>query len=1205
MSGLEPIAALSLACNILQVVGVGREAVRLVRQVYRDGTIDPALKENAGTLEELSARILPSTTATSSSANSTNSTPQDKQLASLADKCQGAARDLQEEVNFLNGPPTKAKLVATLKIAAKTTWRKRRLERNLANSPNTNSERSVTMDTDLLALDAEFRAFIDEYRKGHTDTADLTRKHITMETNRNEEAVKSHVTERVSQAENSLKEHIVLAFRDMAKQGQDAQLDAKRRQLLQSLKFDRMNERRNLVSPSHPFTFSWMLQDGSEVNESQLPDGTPDRRNNDLELYYAPSSWDSFSDWLRSTETVYWISGKPGSGKTTLIKYLLDQPRLQEYLNLWRPDSTVISHFFWRPGTTMQQSIRGLFCSVLYQLLLGNDEVVEQVLSKYDRNSNKDTETDWSGEELQSALHDVVNHYPKPIAIFLDGLDEVLPKDGVLRLLEVIHRLRELNDLGGKIKMCLGSRREPLFCKQLGIYPQLRLEQLNRIDLQHYGNGNINIPLDYQITMGTTYSFCHKMDRFSQERLPSRTELKEWLVDSLVGKAQGVFLWLCLTATTVTKALHEGETLEDLEHRIESLPGELSDLYADMWARMNHSDHFKIRAASYLQLAIENDSFEYPLNPFVMMVATTLEMAEQLLQSSPFNHAVVSSLIEACEKTRRDVVSRCAGLLACPNIEEAQVEEVKGLLPWHEDCSSLIPYVSRFPAYSFLHRTARDFLTDTEAGQIILSWGTFPGCRAYLQLSRGRLEICRLFNMPLWCKSGGLLSEIFDANEVGRFFLQTRETIRKQTLRLGNSGHDKSAKIEISRLLLVCEQLFNDGYLGGAPTIPPMSLKFEQNPLNAERYYIYHGVTVNRRDEFLIEAASHSSYAPDTWNYLLPIIESRNVDSDTLSQLLVHACSFGGALRSPLEGLDARLKAIETILGWGASPYCKTSRRNRAGGFIGTLILTYETPFKKLMMSVWDVATNYSIDNSQSQRLLSLIGLFVAHGADLREEVHVAIEVEGGLIEFRDLWRDLDHHRQVKPSTRSPREVVHSPEGSMHVVLIMGCPASAIITKILKIWQLEPFPPMGWLAEAKDMSKSDVGKGHTIAVVDVSELDDRIRGVHLGPTLFLGDMFPLRFGDSLEDGLQELAQLAGNGLHGVALKAHSSSGDRGVLSHVLVPLEVQERAAHVLEQLRSTDVPAIERRREVRLRLGVCTPLEEEEWQNNTLWDRT
>lgn len=125
MSGLEPIAALSVACNILQIVGVGLETVRVARKVYQDGELDPALVENAKILDNLSKSVR----SIKPGASTTRLKTQEKQLLDLADRCERAARDLQEEVNFLNGPPTKAKLVATLKIATKTTWRKRRLDK--------------------------------------------------------------------------------------------------------------------------------------------------------------------------------------------------------------------------------------------------------------------------------------------------------------------------------------------------------------------------------------------------------------------------------------------------------------------------------------------------------------------------------------------------------------------------------------------------------------------------------------------------------------------------------------------------------------------------------------------------------------------------------------------------------------------------------------------------------------------------------------------------------------------------------------------------------------------------------------------------------------------------------------------------------------------------------------------------------------------
>lgn len=139
MSGLEPIAALGLACNILQVVGIGRETVRLARKVYQDGELDPALGENAELLRKISDAIRTTATATAA---------RDKQLLNLADKCHGAARNLDEEVKFLHGVPGgKAKLMVALRVAAKTTWRKRRLD----NLDRKLKETEAHLQTGLLA----------------------------------------------------------------------------------------------------------------------------------------------------------------------------------------------------------------------------------------------------------------------------------------------------------------------------------------------------------------------------------------------------------------------------------------------------------------------------------------------------------------------------------------------------------------------------------------------------------------------------------------------------------------------------------------------------------------------------------------------------------------------------------------------------------------------------------------------------------------------------------------------------------------------------------------------------------------------------------------------------------------------------------------------------------------------------------------------
>ncbi|TLD30612.1 hypothetical protein PspLS_01868 [Pyricularia sp. CBS 133598] len=220
-------------------------------------------------------------------------------------------------------------------------------------------------------------------------------------------------------------------------------------------------------------TFHWVLRDGSDRIDNQLG----------RKSYNGSDAYDN----------IYWISGKPGSGKSTLIKHLLDQPQTREYLQVWKPNPVIISHFFWRPGTTMQQSIKGLLLSLLYQLLNKDNAALDQIIKTDELGMlSKDAETDWSVSELKVCLGIIMSRYPRPILIFLDGFDEVLPEEGAIQLLEVIEQVSNTGDH----KICLGSRREPIFVKRLCYYPQLRIEHLNQPDLQRYCKDNIKIPPD-------------------------------------------------------------------------------------------------------------------------------------------------------------------------------------------------------------------------------------------------------------------------------------------------------------------------------------------------------------------------------------------------------------------------------------------------------------------------------------------------------------------------------------------------------------------------------------------------------------------------------------------------------------------------------------------------------------------------------------
>lgn len=124
MSGLEPLAALGLACNILQLIEIGCNTIKLAKNIYQSSSpaIDQTLQDNAAVLHTISSEVKAAKRPASLS-------KLDQQLVTTADKCFAATRDLEEEVQFLLTNAKQNQLAATLKIVTKTTWRKRRLDR--------------------------------------------------------------------------------------------------------------------------------------------------------------------------------------------------------------------------------------------------------------------------------------------------------------------------------------------------------------------------------------------------------------------------------------------------------------------------------------------------------------------------------------------------------------------------------------------------------------------------------------------------------------------------------------------------------------------------------------------------------------------------------------------------------------------------------------------------------------------------------------------------------------------------------------------------------------------------------------------------------------------------------------------------------------------------------------------------------------------
>ena len=88
--------------------------------------------------------------------------------------------------------------------------------------------------------------------------------------------------------------------------------------------------------------------------------------------------WNDFASWLRSGHEVYWINGKAGSGKSTLMNHICTHSRTLELLREWGVNRRLLTptFFFWNAGSRLQKSIDGLLRSLVYQMLKECPELI-------------------------------------------------------------------------------------------------------------------------------------------------------------------------------------------------------------------------------------------------------------------------------------------------------------------------------------------------------------------------------------------------------------------------------------------------------------------------------------------------------------------------------------------------------------------------------------------------------------------------------------------------------------------------------------------------------------------------------------------------------------------------------------------------------------------------------------------------------------
>ncbi|KAL8797253.1 MAG: hypothetical protein Q9182_007218 [Xanthomendoza sp. 2 TL-2023] len=624
---MEPISVLSLVANIVQLVDAAAKAVSICHEIYALGASidDSRIKYTTGQLLDSYSTLEVSLNQNRSitysiSGNGAN-------LKHLASRCIETAKTLQMELAALEKSPGGGRREALSKSLLK-----KRKAKELEKLKRRLDEYQKALDSKLIIeIMQDLGMFKTQHKTQNINleqrlrqlSIDMNNCHIPIATLLKSEIDKNITASQIQHVitRKHAETHITAAMQNFevsqARQRTDQKEEETSRrqydQFLESLRFDDMRSRMNEVSESHPNTFQWIFREDID------------------------HPWDNFAAWLRGGDHVYWINGKAGSGKSTLMKFLADNRQTRDMLAQWSPnkDALIVATYFWLSGSKMQRSLKGFLCSVIHQIILQARHLFDESIHANRVLLTKRNFNDWSNNELSHLMVHAIDLLDRPICMFIDGLDEFDQDDDVEKVLSIIDDL----SAAGTTKICVSSRPEHYLAQRLCKYCQLRLQDLTAEDMRVCIRDSLEL----------TRTKC-RSSAVTDERV-------EKIVKIVAQKADGVFLWVYYAMSSLSKGMRYDDDFGDLLNRVEDFPSGMHQLYLQMWNRLN-GDQLRYRDEATVYFSYERF---YPLSLFDLLVALDANLQNEYVDK--YHVQDPDELVRRCEALQNRILTRCAGLL--------------------------------------------------------------------------------------------------------------------------------------------------------------------------------------------------------------------------------------------------------------------------------------------------------------------------------------------------------------------------------------------------------------------------------------------------------------------------------------------------------------------------------------------------------------
>lgn len=425
---------------------------------------------------------------------------------------------------------------------------------------------------------------------------------------------------------------LALSERDMARE----------HEILSSLSYEHHLDRYQSITPAHKKTFSWVFHPANTSSEGKR-----------------------LVQWLRHGQGVFWITGKPGSGKSTMMKFLCDDSQTITALKEWTGDEklAIVSHYFWLSGTSMQKSQEGLFRSLLHGIFQRCPELIQKVCparwaAVSQDNGMKSQARRWALDELLTAISSIssLSQLETKFCIFIDGLDEYTGDH-----VEMCNTIQKLGTRSQDIKLCVSSRPWNDFENAFGGGQELlKMHQLTRDDICEYARARLS-------------------EHWAWTSIAANACLADSLINLILQHAEGVFLWVVLVTKEIRESMSNYDSLEDLFRRVEGYPSDLGEFFQHILESVDPFYHAKMSTALQLTLAAPQP-LQLPIYYFHERILTDADYALKLPTSPPDEDVAE----ERCKITEKRLRGWCKGLLEVQNHNGLDVQ--------------------------FLHRTVRDFL---------------------------------------------------------------------------------------------------------------------------------------------------------------------------------------------------------------------------------------------------------------------------------------------------------------------------------------------------------------------------------------------------------------------------------------------------------------------------------------------------------------